>query len=78
MGELLPGEFCVEIMEKISVDAKIIDWSEFSDEEIERFIVELEVELTFRPALVIFTNIGRQKAPCRAVQGGEAMVDVPR
>ena len=44
MGELLPGEFCVEIMEKISVDAKIIDWSEFSDEEIERFIVELEVE----------------------------------
>jgi DNA-binding protein H-NS len=26
------------------VDGKVIDWAEFSDEEIERFIVELEAE----------------------------------
>jgi DNA-binding protein H-NS len=31
-------------MEKIPVDAKTIDWSEFTDEEIERFIIELEAE----------------------------------
>ena len=30
------------------MDAKIINWSEFSDEEIERFIGELEAELNKR------------------------------
>ena len=33
---------------------------------------------TVRMALVIFTNIGRHKGPCRAALGGEASADVPR
>jgi hypothetical protein len=32
---------------------------------------------TFRMSLVIFTNIGRHKATCKAGQGGEASADVP-
>ena len=32
---------------------------------------------TFRASLVIFTNIERHKATCRAAQGGEARADVP-
>jgi DNA-binding protein H-NS len=32
----------------IPVDAKTIDWSEFTDEEIERFITELQTERTRR------------------------------
>ena len=40
--------------------------------------LDIPVYPTFRTALVIFTNIGRHKAPYRAFQGGEAKVDVRR
>jgi hypothetical protein len=37
----------------------------------------LDLDPTFRISLVVFTNIGRHKATCRAAQGGEASADVP-